>query len=146
MNQPTIVKSVTRLTLLAVVVSSALLFVYYLIFALVLPLATTDNLQKYTGIQRKVAEKSIAYSARYLDDKTRFAYHYQVNDVRLTSAQDFEKFCTPLRGEIASDNEDIRAYTVTMTVREIFNPFSRVVIIDGCTAFGSHADGPYISR
>lgn len=145
-KQPAVRQKKKRSPIFTAVIIVATMFILYLIYAVAVPFLIGDGLGNYKGIQKEVAEKSIDYSSRYLDNKTRFAFRYHVDAMKATSPDEIEKYCRPFGGQITSDPNDTRYYTVTMTVRELFNPFAKTVTVDGCTAFGSYADGPYKSR
>ncbi|HET9411317.1 MAG TPA: hypothetical protein VFO38_00495 [Candidatus Saccharimonadales bacterium] len=132
--------------ILITVIAIIFMCVAYLGYTVATPLFIGDGLNNFSGVKKEAALRSVDYSSRYLDNKTRFLFRYYVNEVRVTSPDEVEKYCKPVGGQETADINDTRHYTTTMTVSELFSLTRRTVIIDGCTAFGSHGDGPYISR
>lgn len=147
MNKQSVPKQKKKLSNIAIaIIAVVTIFALYLIYTVAVPFMIGDGLSNLSGIKKEAAEKSVDYSSRYLDNKTRFAFRYHVDEVRATSPDEIEKYCKPSEGEVTWNASDVRYYTVTMTVRELFNPVAKTVVVDGCTAFGSYKDGPYKSR
>lgn len=115
--------------------------VLYLLFTVAFPLLIGDGLLFYNGAAKEAGQKAISYSSSQLDNKIRFTYLYHVDEVRPTSAEEINKYCKPAGGQVVNNADDIRYYTVVMSVRRLLTFASKnTITVDGCNAFGPYRD------
>lgn len=101
-------KRLSALILLALVV--------WIILTVVIPIIQGDSLNNYNGVKEEAAASALDTTIRHIDNKSRWAYYFHVDEVRPVTDSEKSQFCQ--NSPYATNNpNDIGYYTVIISYK-----------------------------
>lgn len=108
----------------------------WIIFTVIVPLSQGTGVDKYSGLQKRMAEVTVDLSRLYNGPQSpswipRFMYQVHIDDIRPVTQEEVSQFCKDPT-YITSDPDNTHFYTIVVSERYLLNPAIKTAKYVGC--------------